>query len=1040
MSNFVVYKSSAGSGKTFTLVKEYLRLALLDEKKIAYNYKRILAVTFTNKAAAEMKQRVIDALDQISNSAKIPYIGELICIELNITASELKIRAQYLLSNILHNYSDFSIGTIDSFTHKIVKTFAYDLNLPVNFNLETDVEGFYEKVVAELLAQIGEDDYITKLLKNYSLSKAEDNSSWDPENNILEFVKLLQKENAGNYLQRLNKFSAIELEEFRKQFIQFTKSYNQFLKSNAKEAIDFIKNFNLSYGDFWHGQKGPVNFFNKCFENEVTLDEANGNRVTEAIAKNKWLKDNSNINCNAINKKLNEIASILIEYINHNYKHYVLCQLLNKQIYQLMLIKKIEEISQNKKSEEQVVFISEFNQKIFELINNEPTPFIYERLGERYHHYLLDEFQDTSGLQWQNILPLLDNSLANGWFNLIVGDGKQSIYRWRNANVKQFANLPNVENTAQSFVVEERVNSLKRNFLEKTLNTNYRSVKTVVEFNNMFFDSLSKNLLHEGFSSIYKNQTQLVENNHIGYISLNTGKINKDDLDTFNCEQIKTQILSALEDGFNYNDICIISRTNFQGNIIANYLVEQKIPVVSSDSLLLKNNLEVNTLICFLNYLNNNEDNVSAAGILNYLLQSKQITDTQFNDSVKKISFRNSLFNILNELGISIFKEDFLLKNLLDNCIHIISLIGLNKTNHLYIRFFLDEVNEFLVTKNSNLLQFTQWWESRLKRASVIIQENSNAVKIMTIHACKGLEFPVVIIPFCNWPQYRIGDAWVNINDSLLELPVAVVSLSEKVKAAGLEKEFDKEKQEQTLDNLNLLYVVFTRAAERLHIITTSSSSNTQKLISTWIEDYLINIYGSKTDNFYEIGEKKPPVPNAKKSVLKQFDLLPLAFGTNNNSIKIKSSYFKNSSETERAKKQGILIHWILSRIKTHNDVEPALKNAVIEGFIINTELGSLKEKINVFLNQPKLKLYFEPGIDCKIESELITANGDVLRPDRIIFTKERTVILDYKTGEENNKKYFHQMVNYENALSEMGYLNIKKILAYIDTGEVVEF
>jgi ATP-dependent exoDNAse (exonuclease V) beta subunit len=1040
MSNFVVYKSSAGSGKTFTLVKEYLRLALADDKKIGYGYKHILAVTFTNKAAAEMKQRVISALDQISNSEFVPFIGELIAKELNISTSELKKRSRYLLSSILHNYSDFSIGTIDSFTHKIVKTFAFDLNLPVNFNLETDVEGFYGKVVSELLGKIGEDDYVTKLLKDYSLNKAEDNSSWDPESNILEFVKLLQKENADDYLQKLNKFNAGELEEFRKQFLQFTGAYSHFLKGKAKEALDCIKKYSLGPADFWHGQKGPVNFFSKCFENEVTLDEANANRLSEAVSKIKWLKDNSYPDAELISQKLNETALILIGYINQNYRHFVLCQLLNKQIYQLMLIKKIEEISQNKKTEEQIVFISEFNQKIFELINNEPTPFIYERLGERYHHYLLDEFQDTSGLQWQNILPLLDNSLANGWFNLIVGDGKQSIYRWRNANVKQFANLPNVENTAGSFIVEERIDSLKRNFLEKTLSSNYRSVKTVVEFNNSLFESLSNNLLNGDFSSIYKNQVQLVENNNIGYISVNTGKTERDKLDSFNCDQIKIQILAALKSGFSYNDISVISRTNYQGNIIANYLVEEKIPVVSSDSLLLKNNLEVNTLLCFLNYLNNNEDNVSAAGILNYLYQSKQISNQQFNDSVKKISGKDSLFRILNGLGIAIQKEDFLLKNLLDNCILIVSSLGLAKSNHLYIRFFLDEINEFLVTKNSNLLQFTQWWESRLKKASVIIQENSDAVKIMTIHACKGLEFPVVIVPFCNWPQYRIGDSWVNINDSQLELPVAVVSLSEKVKDAGLEKELEKEKQEQTLDNLNLLYVVFTRAAERLHIISTSSSSNTQKSINTWIEDYLMDVYGQKPDNFYEVGEKKPPLKGHKKQMPRHYDLKPLEFSTNNNSVKIKSSYFKNSSESEKAKKQGILLHWILSKIKTAADIDNALNEAVIEGNILSSELESFKAKITSFLGHPRLKTYFAADAEGKLEKELITVTGEILRPDRIVFLKDLTVIIDYKTGEENNKKYFPQMLSYENALKEMGYPNIKKILAYIDTGEVVEF
>ncbi|MGZ3921937.1 MAG: UvrD-helicase domain-containing protein [Bacteroidia bacterium] len=382
MSNFVVYKSSAGSGKTFTLVKEYLKLALHDEKKLSSNYKKILAVTFTNKAAAEMKQRVIDALNGISNDDKLPAIGEIISAELKVPAPELKKRAQYLLSHILHNYSDFSIGTIDSFTHKIVKTFAYDLNLPVNFNLETDVDGFYEKVVSDLFAKLGEDEYLTQLLKSYSFNKASDNSSWDPEQQILDFVKLLQKENAEGYLEQLNKFNAAELEEFRKEFYQYISSYNSFLKERANEALEIIKQYNLTVGDFWHGKNGPLIFFYKALDNSIKIEDLVGSRLTEALSKNKWLKDNSYSNSASVNEKLSTIASVLINYISENHKHFVLCELLTKQIYPLMLIKKLEEISREKKIDEQIVFISEFNKKIFDLINNEPTPFIYERLGE----------------------------------------------------------------------------------------------------------------------------------------------------------------------------------------------------------------------------------------------------------------------------------------------------------------------------------------------------------------------------------------------------------------------------------------------------------------------------------------------------------------------------------------------------------------------------------------------------------------------------------------------------------------------------------
>jgi ATP-dependent exoDNAse (exonuclease V) beta subunit len=1034
MSNFVVYKSSAGSGKTFTLVKEYLRLALHDEKKLSWSFKRILAVTFTNKAAAEMKQRVISALDKIINTEPLPEPGTLLCIELQIPEEALRERARQLLAAILHNYSDFSIGTIDSFTHKIVKTFAHDLELPVNFNLETDLDGFYDQVISELFSKVGEDPYVTRLLKEYALSRTEENASWDPEKNLLDFVKLLQKENAGYFLEELEKYSPEELERFRQEFFRFTRDYRSWLKQNASKAIELLSENHIPESDVWGGNKGPVNFFHKCLRNEATPEDAEGKRLAQVIEKNNWIAGNVHADHSRISTELSKIANVLIQYIHSNYSHYALCELLARHIYQLMLVKKIGDISRQKKEEEQIVFISEFNHKIFELINNEPTPFIYERLGEKYQHYLLDEFQDTSALQWQNILPLLDNSLANGWFNLVVGDGKQSIYRWRNADVKQFAGLPEVKNTAGSVVVEERARTLKRNFVGKKLDVNYRSTKTIIEFNNSLFDHLCPRILLPEYAGIYSEQAQQIRSQHAGYVSIHTGKVEKDELDDFHCSTIKKHIDSAIEDGFSLRDICVICRTNIHGNLIASFLASQKIPVVSSDSLLLKNNPEVHTIVCFLNYLENPDDHVSAAAVLNYLSMSGKIPATAISEALKKLKSQN-LFSILAGYNISLYKNEFPLRNIFDNCIRVAQTLGLCEANHLYMRFFLDEVNEFLVTKNSNLGNFLQWWETRQNKASVILPESSNAVKIMTIHASKGLEFPVVIAPYCNWQLYKPGNAWVKLSSEKAGLSVAVVSLSEKVREAGLETELDQEKQEQALDNLNLLYVTFTRAVNRLHVIATASESNKQKTVGNWLEDYLEETKGK--NNFFEFGEKTGPLEERKKSY-SQLSLSPVSFKASDSNVKIKSSWLKDNDEIEKAKRQGITMHWILSRILTKSDIASALEAALIQGLIRREEVDETGNKIVKLLDHPLLSPHYTSSTQSRLEHELITADGEILRPDKIVAAGEQCVIIDYKTGAENNKKYLPQMQKYENAMRDLGLKNITKILAYIDLGETL--
>ena len=651
MANFVVYRSSAGSGKTFTLVKEYLRLSLSDASKLHYNFKRILAVTFTNKAASEMKSRVIDYLHQLAEDKPEAKIRVLLCKELNITAEELKTRSKILLSHVLHNYSDFAIGTIDSFTHKIVKTFAHDLKLPVNFNIELDVQGFYEKVVANLISDIGQDAYTSKLLKEYVLIKAEENSAWDPEHLIIEFSKLLQKEQSLKHVETLNKLDTGHLEQARKQISKIKSDYYNFLQSESAKALNYIHKHQLKDDDFIKKSMGPQNFFYKANKKKINKEDTEKSTIVTAIEENKWLNPKALVpNSVQINSELSVLAASIKNYIVENVELFSLCNLLDKQIYPLLLLKKIEELSRNKKEEERLVFISEFNNKIFEIINNEPTPFIYERLGEKYQHYLLDEFQDTSSLQWFNILPLIDNSLSNGWFNLIVGDGKQSIYRWRNANVKQFSDLPSLA-TKKNQVQQERENNLRRNFTEIALNSNYRSLPTIIDFNNKVFESLSSDLLEESNLTIYKDHQQISIKKTGGYVSLSTGIVESAELEDTNYSIIQSSVSSALSSNFMYKDICVLCRNNKEAHQVANFLLQNKYPVVSSESLLIKHNLEVQVLVAFLKYLLSPSDSIQAAVVMNYLYQTKRINASLYHQKLLELQSKKTLSTILNELG-----------------------------------------------------------------------------------------------------------------------------------------------------------------------------------------------------------------------------------------------------------------------------------------------------------------------------------------------------------------------------------------------------
>ncbi len=856
---------------------------------------------------------------------------------------------------------------------------------------------------------------------------------------MLEFAEIIQKEDAEINLQKLKSFSKEQLKEIQKQLFVYTTTFKKQIREKGEEALQLIKNKNLKDENFYYSDKGPTGTFKKWayYTNEKIKDTI-GAHIRTAIAKNKWNNSKNtpseNSTLESIVPQLNVIATETISFIEENAKKFSLFNLLEKNIYSIILINELQQISEEFRSEEQIVFISEFNSKIAKVVSEEPAPFIYERLGERYNHYLLDEFQDTSTLQWLNLLPLVDNALANGRFNLIVGDGKQSIYRWRNANVQQFNILPELKNTQENPILLERAASLNQNFKAEVLDTNYRSLKNVVEFNNNIFDFLPKEYLSDEFKSIYDKQQQKFRHPDGGYVSVHYGTLEKDNLDQENFELIKKHIQQALENGYNYNDICIIARNNRQGNLCANYLMEIEVPVISSDSLLLKNNQEINCLVAFLTYLNNPFDDISAAVVLNYLSDNNKL-----DKNIKELVRAKDLFTALRSLNINFNNRSFNQKNILDICIEIITKLQLEKKNSQYIRFFLDEVNDYLVNKTESVNDFLYWWDKRKEKASLIIPEGTNAVRIMSVHKSKGLEFPVVILPFTNWQVYMPNQAWVDLNGTDSPLPVGLFSLTQGLADAGLSQYFEQEKNEQFLDNLNLLYVAFTRAVERLHIIAYKSKTQNKDTVADWINIYLTNNVGDG-DGVYELGTLQKKLLSEKVSVFSNFDISNLDFNTNTGLIKIKGSHkLKLQDSTEAALEKGIKMHYILSGINTVSEIPSVLESMIKQGIIIDEEKSELERTIKEILSNKLLENYFSGNLRSKNEAEMITENGELLRPDKIVFEKDHAVVIDYKTGKPNTKKYAMQMSQYAMALQQMGHAKVKKLLVYVDENLVEE-
>jgi ATP-dependent exoDNAse (exonuclease V) beta subunit len=558
---FTIYNASAGSGKTYTLVKGYLKI--LFQSNHPEPFKRILAITFTNKAVAEMKARIIETLKTFADATVLKSkdsMFENICEELQIEPAELHKKAIQVLDNILHNYAAFDISTIDGFTHKLIRTFAYDLRLPLNFEVELDQEALLNEAVDSLIANAGNDDNLTEVLVNFALEKADNDKSWDVAFDFNKIAKLLVNENDLSFI---NKLKDKTLNDFKALKTQLKKDISQVEKTivnTAKLVLALIEQAGLEHADF--SRKTLPNHFVKI--SKLELNNLYDNKLETNISERKSIYSKTLYpeKASAIDALLPEIE-ILYKTIKTHVFHLKFLKAFYKNITPLSVLNAINNELQKLKEEQNKMLISEFNAIISREIANQPTPFIYERLGEKFKHYFIDEFQDTSVMQWENLMPLLENVLSTAHGStMLVGDAKQAIYRWRGGKAEQFIDLFNKKSTP--FQVEQEV---------KNLEENYRSHKAVVHFNNGFFKFLASQVFNnQDYKTLFEKAHQNITEQKEGYVSLSFLELEKyDDRNDRFSKQVLSTINQCLENGFQLKDICVLIRKKKEGVAIADY-------------------------------------------------------------------------------------------------------------------------------------------------------------------------------------------------------------------------------------------------------------------------------------------------------------------------------------------------------------------------------------------------------------------------------------------------------------------------------------
>ncbi|TVZ15962.1 UvrD-helicase domain-containing protein [Maribacter sp. MAR_2009_72] len=1027
-NSFTIYNASAGSGKTYALAKVYLKIILASPQ----NFRKILAITFTNKAVNEMKHRILNSLYEFSRTSSIDQANPLlkdILNETDYTFEELTKLSSLRLKQILHNYAFFDISTIDKFTHRLIRTFAKDLKIPQNFEVVLDVDLLLQEAVERVIDKAGENAEFTKVLLDFALEKIDDDRSWDIAFDLLKIGKLLFDENNAEHLKNLKDHDIGDFLKLQDLLKTKVNTLEKQVKEIAAKVLDYIINQGLDHKDF--PRETLPNHFKKIIDGNFKPSQLYNNKLEENLVEGKILK----ASIKNVPQELS--AQILQDYLQIKDSIYKmgLYSNVNRNIIPFALLNAIQKELKIIQEEKDQLSISEFNTLIANEVKDQPAPFIYERLGEKYRHYFIDEFQDTSQMQWENLIPLIGNAMEGqdelgGTGSLfLVGDPKQAIYRWRGGKAEQFLDLATQQ--THPFTIASTL---------VTLPKNYRSCAEIINFNNTFFQSISpflENTLYQDFFKLGNQQETSGKDG--GYVNIS---FLEEEEDEAYAEQTLQTIATSLSKGYTYSDICIIIRKKKHGLILANYLMEHNIPVVSSDSLLLSGSPKTIFLVQLVRYMVQPAELDIQYGLLDFLSQGKQDKHTYIYQNLNHLDA-----HLLEAYGFDSGKLRQV--SVFDGLAYAIKVFNLNADSDAHLSAFMDLVFDIEQKYGSDMQSFLDYWDKKGNSTSISTPENLESVQIMTIHKSKGLEFPVVIFPYANSNIYEEIDPklWLPVDSNeFLGFNELLINKKQEVRHYGLLESmlYDTDHQKLQLDAYNLLYVVLTRAVNALFVISAHMIDRKG--------DHNVNYYSGLFMHFL------------KNAGIWQPNQFTYAFGSLQDCTKIDTVNpgqktipyiytFKDRPEFKILATSGILwnegmntaidqgnvVHFILSMIHKASDLDRAMQLAVQKGLIKEIERDDYKKKVQQVIFHKDLKHFYEEDWEVLNERDLLLPDGTALRPDRVVIKNKGAVIIDYKTGERSTA-YHNQITSYGQGFASMGYTIEQKIIVYINTKIELEY
>lgn len=1064
-----IMKASAGSGKTYNLAKTYLEI--LVKSSDPYAYRHILAVTFTNKATDEMKDRILRELYVLAkNPEASPYYEGFLNSVFGASSELLQRKCGSILNNILHDYSSFSVSTIDKFFQRALKAFSREIGQFASYQVELDKKSLVEESVDRILDSLQEgDDHLLKWLTDSALEILETEGKNNLEGGLYAMAESLKSE---EYASQAEQFKVNPEKDYSFEKLMKLKSgckavmtgFEDAVRNSAAEVMAVFEKAGVSLYDTSSHFLSKIEAY-ASVKRGGEIAKPTDAFVRKASDEDAWFsKQNAKTYLPLLSGVLNGPLDAFVALFGTPFKTWRTARIIDRQIYSLGIAGDLSREFNDLMKEKNVLSIDDSNHILRNIIDGNDAPFIYEKIGVRYLNYLLDEFQDTSLIQWENFNPLLRESDSQNCDNLIVGDVKQSIYRWRGSDW----NLLNVR--------------LKQEFIdatETTLDSNFRSLKNIVNFNNEFFQVAAKaidSFLGDGtadvVSRIYSDVCQNVKTNDgaEGQVSLEFCEKEEED------GRILSAIQSVVDSGGKYGDIAILVRKNDVGSSVASLLLENGIPVISDDSLNIKSSLIVRRLVAMLSVVDNPKDSLSAymAGMSDVKVPSGARSLTDLCESV------------LRDLQI-------------DDPEHFSGEIS-------YIQSFMDNLQTWSGTYGNSLSDFLDYWSRDDVSPKLSSAEDENSVRVMTIHKSKGLAFPYVIIPYAEYTVFNKsgnthwchpaveGTELENVADGIYS-----VKYTEDTADSFFSEDYLKDKEMQAIDGLNTFYVAATRARKGLTVISKWPSDKTMNFVKSDakigeakytfsnISEVLYyfavkgsiqfsrphpekesekesveeeNVpqgtfrFGSQYD-FAKFHEQTPgtSVSEVIKSGYESYPLNPVVSvsdGEGGSEEKIlerlafsndASDFFSEDGKTgteASARLKGIVMHDILSEVRVPGDLDEAVGNAFIDGLIDEGQAREVKELLKKRIGEVASRGWF-PEDSSRIlnETTLIDTDGKEYRPDRVVISDGKVTVIDYKFG-DRDERYSRQIRRYADIYRRMGYGNVVSALWYVRSGEIV--